>query len=191
MLFRSLPSLIATSVASMARYADLVLALHAAAPGNPERLAAQRQRVGVDLSNAQAALQRVVGELGHQPADLLACLLAIATLQRLFVSLTAMRELAAAAAACPALAQLRAGSVAALAQVAETLAAAGIAAGRRGPSALLQTPALNPGQAPVIADPLLAYEIERITLQIATLRSACARLPGGGGSPHRRPNRAG
>jgi uncharacterized membrane protein YccC len=124
----SLPGLIATSLASMARYADLVLALHAGAPGHPERLAAQRQRAGVDLSNAQAALQRVAGEVGRKPADLLACLLAIATLQRLFVSLTAVRE----------------------------MAAAGIA-----------------------AEPLLAYEIERITLQIATLRTVCTRLPTG------------
>jgi uncharacterized membrane protein YccC len=168
----SLPSLIATSLASLARYADLVLALHAGAPGNPERLAAQRQRVGVDLSNAQATLQRVVGEHGHKPADLFACLIAIATLQRLFVSLTAVREVAAAAEACPALAQLRAGSVAALAELAETLAA-----GRRGPPAALPSP--GPGQAPGAADPLLAYEIERITLQIATLRTACARLPTG------------
>ena len=124
----SLPGLIATSLASMTRYADLVLALHAGDPGNPERLAAQRQRAGVDLSNAQAALQRVAGEVGRKPADLLACLLAIATLQRLFVSLTAVRE----------------------------MAAAGIA-----------------------AEPLLAYEIERITLQIGTLRAACTRLPTG------------
>jgi uncharacterized membrane protein YccC len=135
----SLPGLIASSVASMAGYATLVFALLRGAPASPKRLAAQRQRAGVDLSNAQAALQRVVGELGQQPADLLACVLAIATLQRMFVSLTAVREMAAAASACPGLAQQGIRSVA--------------------------------------THPLLAYEIERITLQIATLQWACERLP--------------
>jgi len=94
---QSLPAAIAASLGSMARYADRVLAAPAADAAPAALLEAEHGRAGVDTTNLQATFQRVVAEPGESRERLEASLLAVVTLQRMLVSLNALRTFAPAA----------------------------------------------------------------------------------------------
>jgi len=172
---RSLPALISATLSSMARYADLVLGLYAGSPVEYDVLEEARRRVGIDTTNVQAALQRVVSELVREPAYLDACLVAVATLQRLFVTLTALREIRSTVDASPDVVPLREYARRVLEELAATLAA-----GR--PAHPIPTIAV-PSRAHAPDDVgrrhrLLGYEIERVTWQVRTLEAAVGRMVG-------------
>ena len=93
---QSLPAAIAASLGSMARYADRVLAAPAADAAPAALLEAEHGRAGVDTTNLQATFQRVVAEPGESRERLEASLLAVVTLQRMLVSLNALRTFAPA-----------------------------------------------------------------------------------------------
>ena len=171
---RSLPALISATLSSMARYADLVLGLYARGPVEYDVLEGARRRVGVDTTNVQAALQRVASELAREPAYLAACLLAIATLQRLFVSLTALREIRSKVDAARDVAALREYAR----RVLEELAAR-LTAGRPAhPIPTIAMPLRTHAPDDASRHRLLAYEIERVTLQVRTLEAAVGRMVG-------------
>lgn len=174
---RGLPARLSTALRAMATYADLVLALQASEAVDPKELAAARQRLGVAMTNVQATLQRLLGELVRGPLDFAACLLATTALQRLFVSLTALRELPPAAAPAPALGPFRARMRAVLEDHADRLATDGPA----GPAAAVANAWAGPAVAVVDGETLVGYELERISLQLAALQEATSRLVGGPG----------
>lgn len=172
---RGLPACLSTALRSLAAYADLVLGVQAGERVDPQRLAVARQRLGVALTNAQTTLQRLLGELSRGPLDLAACQLATAMLQRLFVSLTALRELPPATQPSTALAPFRAHTRAMLEQLADALAS-----GRPVASSAVSA---GPGPAQHLLDQaLLAELLQRISLQLSTLRQAALRLSGGSAS---------
>jgi uncharacterized membrane protein YccC len=179
---RSLPAFISATLSAMARYSDLVLGLYGGSPAEVDALEGARRRAGVNTTNVQAALQRVVSELEPEPAYLDACLLAVATLQRLFVSLTALREIRSKATSPPDVAPLRAYARGTL----EGLAAA-LVAGRPAHPIPTIAKASRTHVADVTGsyDRLLAYEIERVAWQVRTLETAVGRMVGAAERPLR------
>jgi uncharacterized membrane protein YccC len=171
----SLPALLSATLSSMARYSDLVLGLYAGSPAEHDVLEDARRRVGVDTTNVQAALQRVVSELAREPAYLDACLLAVTTLQRLFVSLTALREIRAKTAAPRDVAPLRECTRRALEEM-----GAALAAGRPAhPIPPIAAPSRTHGADDTGRNQrLLAYEMERVAWQVRTLETAVGRMVG-------------
>jgi uncharacterized membrane protein YccC len=173
---QSLPASIAASLRSMARYADLVLALPAADAALPALVEAEHRRAGVDTTNLQATFQRVVAEPGEHRERLEASLLAVVALQRMLVSLNAMRTFAPAAApSAPDWAGFRALLRRGLADLPAALEA------RRAPAALDAVGEARDLWARRAAsgtrrDRLVTREMERMAWQVAGLRVAIARI---------------
>lgn len=169
---RSLPALMSATIASLAAYADRVLAVPAGDAAARDEIEPAHRRAGVDTTNLQASFQRVIAESGADRARLEATLLAVVTLQRLMVSINALRELGPAATpGGPEWGRLRALVARGLSDL-----PAAVESGRA-PAAMpglgdegreiAEAIAARPGR----YDELLAREVERISWQLSTLRA--------------------
>lgn len=174
----SLPALLSSAIASLAAYADRVLAVVAGDASAREPVEPAHRRAGLATTNLQASFQRVIAEPGGDPERLQATLFAVVTLQRLMVSLNALRELGGTGEASAEWTRVRALMARALADL-----PAAVAAGTAPPP---MPEVLSEGRA--VASRLaeraahgivLGREVERIAWQLDTLRSALARSAGG------------
>jgi uncharacterized membrane protein YccC len=171
---RGLPAMLGAALASTAAYADRVLA-GPAGDAAPADLEATHRRAGLDNTNLQASFQRVVAEPGADPDWLQATFVAVVALQRLLLSLNALRELGAAVEPAVEWARFRDRVRRALADLPSALQAgarplatashgAGIARERPGPAGR--------------RDPLFALEADRLAWQIDVLWTAVGRIGG-------------
>lgn len=174
---RSFPAMLAAALTSTARYADRVLAGPAGDAVSATDVEAAHRQAGVDNTNLQASFQRVVAEPGADAARLQAALVAVVALQRMLLSLNALRELSSA------------GEPRDWARLRDLV--------RRGlgdlPIALAQVGAPAPGAvravdrvAPEVADGttrrdhVLALEADRVAWQIGMLRRAVGQIGAAG-----------
>lgn len=168
----SLPALLSSAITSLAAYADRVLAVASGDVGARETVEPAHRRAGLDTTNLQASFQRVIAEPGGDPTMLQAALFAVVTLQRLMVSLNALRELAGPGRASAEWARVRALMAGALRDL-PAAAAAGTAPAAK-PEVLSEGRAI----AAKLGASVLGLEVERIALQLDTLRNSLARCAG-------------
>jgi len=95
---RTLPAMIEAALVSTALYADRVLAGPAGDTVSEADLERTHRRAGVDDTNLQASFQRVASEPGADVDRLQATFVAVVALQRMLLSLNALRELGSAVA---------------------------------------------------------------------------------------------
>ena len=153
---KTLPVLLKSSIASMAVYADRVLA-----KSDPASFEEAHRLAGRDTTNLQAAIQRSASEIGGNAEMMAASALAASALQRLFISLNAVAT-AVPETAAPAMEGFRKALVAVL----RSLTANGDGFADPGTD-------LGAGAA---ASGFLGYELGRMASQVALLRIALGRL---------------
>ena len=153
---KTLPFLLKSSIASMAVYADRVLA-----KSDPASFEEAHRLAGRDTTNLQAAIQRSASEIGGNAEMMAASALAASALQRLFISLNAVAT-AVPETAAPAMEGFRKALVAVL----RSLTANGDGFADPGTD-------LGAGAA---ASGFLGYELGRMASQVALLRIALGRL---------------
>jgi len=183
---RDLRALISAALASMSLYANRVLAAPAGEAVAPGLLETARRQAGLDNTNLQASFQRVVVEPGGRRDQIKASLLAVVTLQRLLVSLNALREIGPAVdAGRPEWVRFRELVSRALADLSSAMAS------QSPPAAMPAIAAEARGiSGPLLArggryDRLVAWETERVSWQVGALCVAVGRLaPGGLGPDH-------
>ena len=170
---RSLSAMLAAAVASTATYADRVLG-HLAGDAAPD-LEATHRRAGLDNTNLQASFQRVVAEPGAAPGYVQATFVAVVALQRLMLSLNALRELSEGAGSAPEWQRLRERVRRGLGDLPAALAspAQSAAAVTEGEAASIARALTRPAGAG-----LSTLEADRVAWQVDTLRDAVGRMGG-------------
>jgi uncharacterized membrane protein YccC len=151
--YKNLPSLLHASIGSMTIYADQVLG-----QADEASFEAAHRAAGLDTTNLQAAIQRASGEIDIDAEAFAAFGLAAAALQRLFVSLNAVRNALPAPAAADMM-HFRPVLVSALNCVANGDDVAPLSAAAAGSG-------------------FLGYEFNRIAGQVVLLQIALRRLKG-------------
>jgi uncharacterized membrane protein YccC len=179
---RSLPALLSATCASMALYADRVLAAPAGDPPSPALLDAAHRQAGVDNTNLQASFQRVVSEPGGEREQLAASYLAVVMLQRLLSGLNALTQLAPGAQGLTEWQQLREMARRALGDLPSALDSGSRPAVM--PDIARECQVISRG---LVArgdhhGQLLALEVERIGWRMIALRAAVERLAASGPS---------
>jgi uncharacterized membrane protein YccC len=174
---RSFPAMLAAALASTARYADRVLAGPAGDAVSAADVEAAHRQAGVDNTNLQASFQHVVAEPGADPARLQAALVAVVALQRMLLTLNALRELSSAGEPRD-WARLRELVRGGLSDLPTALAQVGLPA----PGAVGGADRVAPQAADGTTrrDHVLALEADRVAWQIETLRRAVGLIGAAG-----------
>jgi hypothetical protein len=165
---RALPARLRTSLASMAAYADLVLA---AVDGTRDRQAVMdaRSQAGRDLSDLQSAVQQTCLEIRCDPDIVRSGVGASAAQQQIMTTLNALMT-------APAQAGRGAGAVAGF-RTTFSQALGGLARGSVGPSATVLAAAL-PRPGPAAGGDPLTDRLIRLVDAFATVREAVGTLSG-------------
>jgi hypothetical protein len=165
--------MLAAALTSTTRYADRTLPGAAGDTVSPADLEAAHRQAGLDNTNLQASFQHVVAEPGADAVRLQAAFVAVVALQRLLLSLNALRELRSAGmprdwVSLRDLVRRGLGDLPTMLVQAGTLTpgAVSVADG--------VTAEVGSGKAP--RDQVLAFEAVRVGLQIDTLRRAVGQI---------------